>query len=232
MSNLVLQAQLKIRQELQKPRTDLYKLVKELKEAQGYNKLKEFTYGNETDLYKNMFIIDEQQGIFKFKNPWDPRSGLNAAEKNFLIHVLEVINSRRHADMSKEQIEELRKSGDDLYYNVPLMKGDGASKFSRSGFLGLIKDKLSAWSPKEILARFQYESQGYTDSGKRKNLFEITNGFDNSEDPKMRKAMLSKGVGYWETNLETLLLTYDYTYMAKQHIDEVMPLIHACMVSL
>jgi hypothetical protein len=57
--------------------------------------------------------------------------------------------------------------------------------------------------------------------------------FDGGENVTNRKELiLEKGIDYFESNLETLLIKHLYAYSSKKHIDTIMPLAKASMIHL
>lgn len=66
----------------------------------------------------------------------------------------------------------------------------------------------------------------------RTELFSISNQFDIGEQSTRMNYIENVGLGYFETNLETLFLKHSFAYSMKNRIDEVMPMIKAATIHL
>lgn len=242
ITKAVTEAYQNVRADMEEPKTKIRELVDKLKESRGFGYITERTVGNQASLYKNMIKFTDDGDIL-FKDPNSPTSGLETeAEREFLRYTLETINKRRLADKTEGEIEELKNNPNSVYYRVPLAPGNMASMASTKGMLQAFKDKLQDYNPKNIVKRTKQKIEGFftEDIAKaeyekmnRGDLWEMTNTFKWGEDSSTRLDIIAeKGIGFFETNLETLLLKHEFAYSMKQNLDKVFPTIKAAMIHL
>lgn len=242
ITKAVTEAYQNVRADMEEPKSKVRELVEKLKKSKGFNYLKERTTGNQASLYKNMFRYTEDGDIL-FKNPDSPTAGLESnEEREFLRYVLTEINKRRFSDRTEGEIEELKNNSDSIYYRVPLAAGNMASMASVKGMLQAAKDKFQDWNPKTIVKRAKIKMEGFltediakTEGTKMNNgdLWEMTNMFDWGEDSERRLDIIAeRGIGFFESNLETLVLKYDFAHSMKKNLDNVFPTIKAAMIHL
>lgn len=228
-----------VRSAMEEPKTKYKKLLQKVKDANNFNPIVENTVGNQTDLFRRMTHM--VNGNLLFVDPKNPSSGLaNNAESEFLENVLEDINKRRFAGMAPEEIEQLKANPESKWYWVPLTHGDTSSTASVTGWLGMLKDKLKDWNPKAIKQRAILKIEGYLNEDMQKyeeskmKLWEMTNTFtygDSSEANRM-DLITRHGEGFFEHNLETLVLKYTFASEVEQQMNNVFPIIKAAMIHL
>lgn len=238
LTSLVTIAYQNVRDTVNRSQGEIRNLVNDLKKEQGFSYLKERTFGNQSDLYKRMIEYTDDGDIL-LKNPDSPESGLSTAERNFLRYFLKTINDNRFSNKTPEEIDELRLSGSTAYYRLPLTPGNIASMSSAQGLLSIIKDKCKDWMPEEAKKRAINKIEGFLDPEDEKvkkidkgNLWEMTNTFDVGEDKRRLDLIEDHGIGYFENNLETLLLKHITAYSTKEHLDEVFPSLQALAIHL
>lgn len=236
VTKMTTQAYQNVRDEMQKEKNKVQRLIENLKKEKGFSTLAEYTIGNQVDLYKNMIEI-APNGDLLFKNP----DTLSGAEKEFLEYTLEKINKNRFPN---ENLDHMRQNNDVRYYQVPLAVGSGDSQVSVNGLTKLFKDKFHyLMHPKEAYRRSQERLEGIFDSLYKQDeearfhsseiLYRMTNMFDTSQDPEKRIDLINqKGEGYFEHNLETLLMKHMYAYSVQQNMDAVFPMIKAAMIHI
>lgn len=238
VTRLVTEAYQNTRQDMQRKKNRIKQAVEKLKQAKGFSYLQENIGFNQADLYKNLFV--EKDGDIKFKFIND--SSLSQPEREFLDFALKEINSNRH-DWDESIMIQKRDSYDEEYYRVPLAKGASDSVVSSTGFLQLVRDKLSQLHPKTLVTkakeRVEEIQESLNDSSRKRNnietLYRMTNTFDGGEDTVENRKQIIKtmgGIFNVERNMESLLLKHDFAYAQQQNLDAVFPLIKAATVHL
>lgn len=235
VTNLVTEAYQNVRDEIQQKKPKIQELLKKLKEEKQFGALKENTIGNQVSLYENMFREYTPGGDFLFKNP----NELYGAEREFLEYVLDTINRNRYP-LTDEELENMKNSDDPKYYRVPLAVGGEDSIASSRGLLQAFRAKLSYLNPKVAFQKAREKVEGVFNADediasqqKSELIYRMTNMFDGGEDVTKRMQKLeSKGVDYFEHNLETLLYKHIFAYSVKNNMDSVFPMIKAAMVHL
>lgn len=232
-----------IRDDMTKINSELRKKLNALKRDKKFNWLYTRTIGNQTDLFQNLFD-KSQPGKFLFKNAFDPNVNLTDAERDFLQFVLLIINGNRHKIKDTEDlIDSMQSKGSDQYLRVPLTKGTTASRISTEGLLETLKGKLTALLPANIKETIKENIDGFISSSedakynaaKAGELWEMTNYFDSGENEHVRLAWFSdpsKGISFFEHNLETLVLKHAFAFSMKKNMDKVFPIIKAARVHL
>lgn len=232
VTRLVTEAYQNTRDELQKKKIEVSKLVEEVKRDAHFGTIQEHTVGNQASLYMDMYE-ESADGNFLFKHP----SQLTGAKRKLLEYALEEINKRRYPT----EWESLRDNNDIKYYEVPLALGSSDSIVATQGLLSLLRAKLSYLNPKTAFERAQkkvrglydalYEGEEETD-GKSQVLYRMSNMFDYGQGSKRLQKIQKEGIQNLEHNLETLLLKHMFAYSVQQNMDAVFPLIKAAMVHL
>lgn len=232
VTKLVTQAYQNTRDELQRKKIEISKLIEEVKKEASFGSLQESTIGNQANLYTDMYEQSSDSN-FLFKNP----NRLTGAKKKLLEYALEEINKLRYPNEWKS----LRDNNDVRYYEVPLALGSADSTVATQGLLSLLRAKLSYLNPKRAFERAQkkvrglydelYESEETTET-KSQLLYKMTNMFNYGQGSNRLKKIQKEGIENLEHNLETLLLKYIFAYSVQQNMDSVFPLIRAAMVHL
>lgn len=236
VTKLVTEAYQNVRDDIQKDKTIIHKLVGNLKKEAGFGAITENTIGNQVSLYKNMFQDYQVGGDFLFKNP----DQLNGAEKEFLEFALYRINKNRFPKKTEEELQQMRDNNDVEYYRVPLARGSEDSIASTSGLLATLRAKLNYLNPKKAfqIAREKMEGIFNADDSveqqqKSEILYKMTNMFDQGEDTSKRLDKIQAiGKENLEQNLETLLYKHLFAYSVKNNMDGVFPMIKAAMVHI
>ena len=237
VTKLVTEAYQNTRDDMQRKKVKIQKLVENLKKSKGFNSIYEGTVGNQVNLYANMYE-QTPEGDLLFKNP---QNVADQAEREMLEYALQEINAARHKDKTQDEIEEMRRSGDPRYYRVPLALGGSDSVASVSGMMEMLKAKLSYLNPKTAFERARkriegiYEAEESTDLQQKSTLlYQMTNMFDRGEEnPEDRIAKIKEeGIQNFERNLETLLLKHMFAFSVKENVDSVFPMIKAAMVHI
>lgn len=240
LTSLVTIAYQNIRDTVNRSQGEIRTLVNELKNDQGFTYLKERTIGNQATLYRDMIVYTDDGDIL-LKNPDDPTTGLSEAQRKFLRYFLKTVNSNRFKNMTEEELEEMRLSGDVRYYRLPLSAGNATSIASSKGLLSAIKDKLQDWNLKKAVERARTKVEGFLDPTdvkvekiRKGELWEMTNSFDIGEKGSdIRLSLIEdRKPEFFETNLETLLLKHITAYSAKEHLDEIFPSLQALAIHL
>lgn len=235
-----------IRDDVTKINSKLRELLNKLKQDQGYTWLYTRTIGNQTDLYKNMYD-DTDETKFRFKNPFDPSARLTDSEREFLQFALLVFNDNRYGTKSMDELKDaMAKNGPEKYLQVPLTKGTTASRISTEGLMQMAQSKIKALAPDNILETIKQNVEGFITSvnneeeakyvkAQNGQQWEMTNYFDAGEHENVRLAWFSdktKGISFFEHNLETLVLKHAFAYSMKRNMDNVFPIIKAARLHL
>lgn len=236
VSNLVKEAYQNVRDEIQKDKLTIRKLIKNLKDEAHFGTITENTVGNQTVLYKNMFREYHKGGDFLFENP----KNLVGAEKEFLKYTLYRINKNRFPNATDEELKEMQDNDKAEYYRVPLAKGSLDSMSSTNGLLSSFRAKLNQLDPKKAIQAAREKIEGVFNADesieyqqKSELLYKMTTQFDHGEDVEKRMEKLSKtDIGEFEHNIETLLYKHIFAYSVKKNMDEVFPTIKAAMVHI
>lgn len=237
VTKLVTEAYQNTRDDMQRKKARVQKLVENLKKSKGFGSLYESTLGNQASLYSNLYE-ETPEGDLLFKNP---KNVADPAERELLEYALEEINAARFKNKTQEEIEEMKNTGDPRYYRVPLALGGSDSVASVSGMMEMLKAKLSYFNPKTAFERARkriegvYEAEESTDSQQKSTLlYQMTNMFDRGEEnPEDRIAKIKQeGIQNFERNLETLLLKHMFAFSVKENVDSVFPMIKAAMVHI
>ncbi len=236
VTGLVTEAYQNTRDDIQREKPKIYKLIEKLKKEKGFNVISENTIGNQTSLYSNMFQPYTKGGDFLFKNPND----LQGAEKEFLTYALDKINRNRYPGKTDEEYEYMKNSGSIDYYRVPLAKGGEDSIASTRGLLSALRTKLSYLNPKTAFQNAREKVEGIfnadEDISKQQQtelIYKMSTMFDGGENTEKRiKKLQDKGEDFFEHNLETLLYKHMFSYSVKNNMDGVFPMIKAAMAHI
>lgn len=234
-----------VRNDITQLNAELRKRVNALKQAKQFNWLQSRTVGNQTDLYDNMYD-KTVTGDLMFKNPWDSKADLTPEEREFLMFAIRKINGDRDPKLKDDSLFNEKLINDPAFLlRVPLAIGSTSSQISTRSLLQVVKDRLQAILPKNIKDTVTKSIEGFLDPEHKekiqnKALWEMTNMFDASKDEISRERTinyaLSKhpelGLGYFEHNLEALLLKHSFAYSLQENMNQVFPTIKAAMLHL
>ena len=236
VTKLVTEAYQNTRDELQRKKIQVTKLVEDVKKEAGFGSLQESTIGNQVNLYMDMYE-ETTDGNFLFKNP----NRLQGAKRKLLEYALQEINSRRFPDKTQEELDRMRDTNAVEYYEVPLAIGGSDSVASTQGLLSMLRAKLSYLNPTTAFERAQkkvqgvyeklYESDEDTET-KSQLLYKMSNMFDAGQGTNRIEKIKQEGIQNLEHNLETLLLKHMFAYSVQQNMDAVFPMIKAAMVHI
>lgn len=236
VTKLVTEAYQNTRDELQRKKIQVTKLVEDVKKEAGFGTIQESTIGNQVNLYMDMYE-ETADGNFLFKNP----NRLQGAKRRLLEYALNEINSRRFPDKTQEELDRMRDNGAIEYYEVPLAIGGSDSVASTQGMLSMLRAKLSYLNPTTAFERAQkkvqgvyeklYESDEDTET-KSQLLYKMSNMFDAGQGTNRIEKIKQEGIQNLEHNLETLLLKHMFAYSVQQNMDAVFPMIKAAMVHI
>lgn len=234
VTQVVTQAYQNVRSNMQEAVAKLRELNENLKKSKGFNYIEERLYGNKVNLYRNMYKRTSN-GDWVFV---DPNTLSNPAERAFLEYTLATINANRYKNLSVEKLIEMRNSRDVGYFRVPLAAG--GSVWQVSGAMHALKNTLKGLAPEEIKRRFKEKINNLMtdDSPQEQRIqknaqWEMTTLFDGGEIESNRLRLLNdknRPEGYYEHNLEKLVLKHIYSYTLKQEMDKVFPLIKAAQI--
>lgn len=230
-----------VRNDITKLNSELRNRLNKLKQSKNFGWAVSRTIGNQTDLYENMYDRTVT-GDLRFKNPWDNTNDLTDDEREFLMFAILKINGDRNPGFD---LQEMLLNDPDGLLQVPLTIGSTSSQISARSLLQVVKDRLQAILPKNLKDTIKKSVEGLlTEEDKKaiqqKTLWEMTNMFDASKDGTQRERTINYalekhpelGLGYFEQNLEALLLKHSFAYSLKTHMDSVFPTIKAAMLHL
>lgn len=203
-------------------------IMQKLKDEQGFNYFKERLGGNKVNLFKGMTYIDSNGDWLMVK----PET-LSGARREFVENFLKVVNENR---FGKAKAEKYKETDDVRYYRVPLAVG--GSMWQVNSAMETLKFKLRGLLPEEIKKRAKdkiYNLLSETDESERNTLinaqWEMTTKFDGGEDETNRLNKLKENPeGYFEHDLEKVLLMHMHAYESKKAIDDVLPILRAGQV--
>lgn len=249
-----------VRDEVQFVTKKLYELGEKLRKEKSFGYLKSKTVGNEASLFENMYDDDYPDDII-FKNPFKDHT-MTDTEKEYLKYCLFQINSRRYSNQihTMQDLESLLNSEDSFkYLRAPLMRGSFSSKVANKGLGYAIKDSFSKLIPnkknlQEFFRDFLTDEDAVNQTGdqtlknrmakaKNKNfeLWEMSSNFDAFENEEYRKTVLEpksesnpngRGVDFWERNLEVLTTAHCVSYVMKDNINKIFPVLKAVAYQL
>ena len=228
-----------VRNELSTKIPKIRRAVEELKKAQNFGWLTERTIGNQATLYKHM-IDDTIPNDLVLKNPDDLTNGMTPGERKFVKFFLEEINKTRWKGQLGS-LERWRKTNDRRYYRLPLARGDMNSNMAMEGLWESFKNKMENLKPQKALEELRATAEGiFTEEESVKlngddSLFSMNNMFnrtDGEETEKRLQAIEEKGKGYFEINLETLMMKHALAYSMQDNLQEIMPMVRATMTYL
>ena len=233
VTKLVTEAYQNTRDDMQRVKTKIQKLVAALKKEKQFGIIKENTVGNQASLYSKMYKVSPN-GDFVFVNP----NTLEGAEKEFLENALYMINKNRFPGRTDEELRRMQENDDIKYYRVPLSKGGLDSLVSTEGMMKVLRDKLSFLIPAKAIDRIKSKIKGVLNAEEEaahkssQILFKMSNDFDRGEGDDRLDIIKQTGIENYEHNLETLLLKHVFAYSVKDNIDAVFPMIKAAMIHI
>lgn len=228
----------KIRRDFTKFKESFFeKEVKRMWKEKGYSQTQNMILGNQRSIYRNLFR--EKDGKLDpnlmFKNENDPT--LSKVEKDFLKKVLWLINRRRfNLESYSEESEHVRKTKEeakDRWYWVPLQEAASGSKINSEYYEDSLKQEVKeiisfGQSAKDVFRREEanvYTESEYKDLKNAELRNEVYVRYTTSDSSQDERTILlqSKPLGFWETNVENIILEYELAYKRKEELDKVLP---------
>ena len=239
----VTEAYQNVRVEMQDPTYKFNQLVEKLKKEKSYGIVGKSFFENQTNLYNNMFDKSYKDDLV-LKRIDD--ISLTAAEKEFMIYFLDVVNKNRFPKKTEQELNEMRDSGSYDYYKVPLKIGEKGSenvvrnaKIKSDGLMSVLKDAIQPWKISSIVDRLRkFKDSVLADPVDNQrmisdeSLFEMTSMFDRGESAERPQVIESYTLDKLERNLETLGLQYVFSYSVKENMNAVFPLVKAAYIHL
>lgn len=255
ITSLYTQATQNIRNDMKSPTAKIRELTEKLKKAKNFGYATSLVQ-NDIQLYKNMFQITSD-GDMRFTYIND----LFGVEKEYLQYALRVINENRFPNYTKETLDKMEQDNDIRYYRVPLCRAekraderDASIKVRRNekgeiehyskSLWQSLTDTIKSFSPTQAWHDIQEKINGvFTENEEQYNsaqkLFDLTNMFDRNEPDASGNTVqdridniLSRGSGYFEQNMETLVLKHVFAYSTKNRLNQIMPTVKAGMAFL
>lgn len=217
-----------VRNNMQEGVAKLRGIMQRVKDDQGFNYFKERFGGNKVNLFKGLTYRDAN-GDWLMVNP----NKLSGSKREFAEYFLKEVNDNRYG---KDLAQKYKDTDDIRYYRVPLTVG--GSMWQVNSAMETLKFKLKGLLPKEIMERAKdkiYNLLSETSESERNVLnnaqWEMTTKFDGGEDEVNRLRLLKeKPEGYFEHDLEKLLLMHMHAYESKRAMDNVLPILRAGQV--
>ena len=208
----------------------LRNIMERLKEEESFNYLKERLGGNKVNLFKGI-TRRTADGDWVVVDP----ETLYGAKKEFAEYFLKTVNENR---FGKEKAEQLKRDGRIEYYRVPLVTG--GSMWQVNSAMETLKFKFRSLLPKEVLQQAKdkiYNLLSESDQQERNIMnnaqWVMTTNFDGGEKETVRLSRLNNPdtpIGYFENDLEKLLLMHMQAYETKRAMDDVLPILRAGQV--
>lgn len=230
----------KIRRDFIKFKEDFFeKDVKKIWQEKGYSQAQNITLGNQRNIYRNLFreVDGKLHPNLMFKNENDQT--LSQAEREFLKKVLWIINRRRFGletvSEDSQTARQAKINAGEKWYWVPLQEASAGSKINTEYFEDTIKQEVKdiisfGKRAKENFRR--NEANVYTESEfnqlKRSELANevfIRYKLSDESQEERDKLLKTRPIGFFETNVENIVLEYELTYLRKEHLDKILPYI-------
>lgn len=212
------------------------KLIDAVKTDNNFGAWSQYTLNLTPNIYKKM-IRQLPNGDIALVNVND--KSLSTSEREFLKFFLTTINKNRYGSIyTEEQLKQKMESDDIEYYRLPLAVGGVTSQISQENFMDVTKSRLKDYfSVSKTLDRMKDTLEGIDrvdDSSiqKKADLFEMGTIFDRGEGENRLEFIKQKGMGYFDLDLESLLLKHICQYSIKNEIDKVFPIMKAAMIHL
>lgn len=217
------------------------KLVK----SKGYSRAEKWITDNDNKLYENMYIYNQEQGIYKFKNPWDNSNDLTSEEREFLKWYLDKQDRLRHENTgedSEEQRRIRRMDSNSIYYDVPLMESRGQDKVMSGRTKGLVswfKRSIQWWrhpiqNSRETALRLEAKvltNDQAKEASKTAQAFRILDVFEESENYVTRTQLIKDhDQSYFTASLEKIFYAYSFAKVRKNVLDTYMPVLKAMYI--
>ena len=239
----------------------LFELGEKLRRDKGFGYLKSRTFGNEASLFTNMYD-DTYTDDLVFKNPFDDTTMLDSEKEYLKYCLLQINNRRYGIQTLEELENKLNSADFIKYLRVPLMRGSGSSKIANKGLMYALKDSFSKLIPnkenlREVFHDFLLDDETIENFGdettkrrlakskdRSKELWEMSSHFDVYESEEARKIALTepttpelkkmgaRGIDFWERNLEVLTTAHSFSYIMKENINKIFPVLKAVAYQL
>ena len=201
----------------------LKKTMEDFFKAKGYGVTRNSLIGDEARIFNNLYELDNQgKRTMRFKNPYDPNSELDQAERTLLKEVLFEINKIRYemrgqtfnfTDSNDTNIKSAVQSSN--WLDVPLERASTATRRlrSKSAFKETMKNFYKRiMHPREAFEEFSNNLLTEQDKQEMYSAIrdlQVYNPFTRSEDMNRRANWINeKGVDYFETNVENILIDF------------------------
>lgn len=236
-SRVMQEAYQNVRDKLSKEFRQINIAVDQLKEKEGFSKLSEYTFGNQSSLYSDI-VYKLDDGDLMVKNPWDPNSGLSPAKVEFTKMFLMEINKDRFPRKSKTELEIMAQKGDYDFFKLPLIPSSSSGRAAQRGVFDSFKNRVKRFTDssywKDKISDFVSEEEE-ANYKKSEEIFKMNNIMDTGNGPS-RKAFMAKKLAqdpaYFEIDLENILLIHKQAYTIQREMDARMPIIKAAAFSL
>lgn len=211
--------------------------VDTLKEKEGFSKLKEYTFGNQSSLYTDI-VYKTSDNDLMVKNPWDPNCSLSPAKIEFTKMFLMEINKDRFPKKTQAELEMMIKNNDYDFFKLPLIPASGSGKAAQMGVFASFKNRVkrmtdkSYWKDKVSDFVSEEEEMNYRQS---EEVFKMNNIMDTGNGPGRKSFLakqLAKDPAYFEIDLENILLIHKQAYTIQKEMDARMPIIKAAAFAL
>ena len=236
-SRVMQEAYQSVRDTLSKQFKQIGIAVEKLKDAEGFSKFQEYTYGNQSSLYTDIVYKTDDNDLM-VKNPWNPNCGLSPAKIEFTKMFLMEINKDRYPKKTQIELETMAKNGDYDFFKLPLIKSSKSGRAAQRGIFDAFKNRIKRFTDpayyKDKASEFLSEEQEVIYK-QNEEVFKMNNIMDIGNGPN-RKAFVAKQLAsdpaYFEIDLENILLTHKQAYTIQREMDQRMPIIKAAAFAL
>lgn len=239
--------------ELQKFATEqIIPIVQQYQKDCGYGKVENILVGDQLRIYKDLYEIDiDGKRMLKFKNPYanlGDNSYLSSHQREFLkraLYVFQLIRSQGNFNIQygTKELENFANKNPEYYLQVPLIRAGSASKIQSRN---MIKNAFATakkvvknpgqWFNEEIEHLSPEEAQQYEEDYSRMNLrnpFDVGEiSIENDNLQRRKKYIEEHGVGYFETNVEDLMLFYASKSITTQKMNDFLTSMQAFLLHL
>lgn len=236
-SRVMQEAYQNVRDELSKEFRHINIAVDKLKEREGFSKLNEYTFGNQSSLYSDIVYKTDDNDLM-VKNPWDPNCKLSDAKKEFAKMFLLSINKDRYPNKNDAELEQMIRNNDYDFFKLPLVRASNSGKAAQRSVFDSFKHRMSkmfsAQYYKDKVSDFLSEEDEalYKQS---EEVFKMNNMMDTGNGANRKSFMakkLAQDPAYFEIDLENILLLHKQAYTIQREMDSRMPIIKAAAFSL
>lgn len=208
-------------------------IIDDFLDAQGYTQTRRRALGDQARAYTNLFIVDETTGKMDprmiLKDPYDNNSHLTPKEREFLTYFLKEINKVRFGTTDLHSDMAIQKRESQEWFHLPLLRASAVSKLIDKNYGESVKE---AWdgllNVNNLFDKETPELDKYS-----AGMFEMFNTFEFHGSIDSRNALIQEEkAGAFETNLETVLDTFVFSYIRQEEYNKALPIVNAIKIAM